>query len=272
MTMPASAASRQPTATAGARSRTLFAGERLSARVSWYAPGLRMQRHTHDCHQLSLLLLGTLGEQTPQQEVRLATSAVGLKPAGLVHANDYGPSGALILGINLPTTFDLKDGLGIEQGWQWREQPASMVLARGGTTLAQLLTGDLPAMQAEASLWELLATMVTAGQRPPGAPPRWLALACERLREEPVSLATLAREQGLHPVYFARAFARWIGCTPSAFRMRAQLQRALPLLAAGHSLATAACQAGFADQAHLSRVTRQHSGLTPARLAALLRE
>lgn len=261
----------QTQAGSAACSRTLFVGERLSARVGWYAPGLRMSRHVHECHQLSLLLVGTLGEQTPHREVRLATSAVGVKPAGLVHANDYGPSGALILGINLPGRFDLERELGVGGGWQWRERAAPTMLARGGSTLAQLTGGGLPAEEMEARLWELLAMMVQVDQRPAGTPPRWLALACERLGEEAVPVTALAQEHGLHPVYFARAFARWMGCAPSAFRLRAQLQRALPLLAAGQSLSAAACQAGFADQAHLSRVARQYSGLTPARLARVLR-
>ncbi len=266
------APSSPPAGAIGTRSHTLFSGARLSARVSWYAPGLRMPRHVHDCHQLSLLL-GTLGERTPQRDVRLATAAVGVKPAGLAHANDYGPSGALILGINLPATVDLRATLGIEAGWQWRERPAPALLARAGGTLAQLLRADpVPApAQTEAGLWELLATMTATARRPEGTPPRWLARACERLCEEAVGVAALAAELGLHPVYVARAFVHWMGCTPSVFRLRAQLQRALPLLAAGQSLATAASQAGFADQAHLSRVARQYSGLTPTRLAALLR-
>lgn len=54
----------------GPTRRQVFSGERLAARVSWYAPGERM--HRHDCHQtLSLLLLGTLMEQTGQGEERL---------------------------------------------------------------------------------------------------------------------------------------------------------------------------------------------------------
>ncbi|WP_269791357.1 AraC family transcriptional regulator [Stenotrophomonas sp. Iso1] len=252
------------------RRRTLFEAERLSVRVSWYAPGLRMHRHAHDCHQVSLLLMGTLGEQGPRDDVRLATPAVGIKPAGAVHANDYGPVGALILGFNLPPAFNLPDALGSSDAAQWRLDPPPALLAQGRSTLAQLLAGATAACDTEAMLWELLATVGSVPPRPSGTPPLWIARVCERLQQEAASLTVLAQEQGLHPVYFARAFARWMGCTPSTFRTRAQLQRALPLLAAGQPLAMVALHAGFADQAHFSRVARQHSGLTPARLRGLL--
>lgn len=65
----------------------------------------------------------------------------------------------------------------------------------------------------------------------------------------------------MHPKA-ARAFTRWMGCAPSVFRARAQLQRALPLLAKGQALVDVAQQAGFADQSHFSRIARTHSGLT----------
>ncbi len=252
------------------RSRVLFAGGQLSSRVSWYGPGLHMHRHAHDCHQVSLLLGGTLGERGPGGEVRLDVPAVGVKPAGLVHANDYGPAGALILGIDLPATLELPRMQGMAAAWQWRTRPAAPLLAQARVLLADLLAGDAPECNAEARLWELLATMAGSGQRPAGAPPRWVAHACQRLQEEPVPLALLAAEEGLHPVYFARAFARWMDCPPSRYRARAQLQRAMAAIAAGQPLAMAAQQAGFADQAHLNRVARQHCGLTPARLRTLL--
>ena len=259
-----------PPASPVSRSRVLFAGPQLSARASWYGPGLHMRRHAHDCHQVSLLLCGTLGERGPADEVRLDVPAVGVKPAGLAHANDYGPAGALILGIELPATFDLPQVQGIAAAWQWRTRPAPSLLAQGGTLLADLLAGDAPERDAEARLWELLAMLAGSSHRPAGTRPRWVVHACQRLQEEAVPLALLAVEEGLHPVYFARAFTRWVGCPPSIYRMRAQLQRAMASIAAGQSLALAAQQAGLADQAHLNRIARRYCGLTPARLRALM--
>ena len=250
--------------------RRVFCGERLAARVSWYAPGERMQRHAHDCHQLSLLLLGTLAEQTAQGEERLAVPALGVKQAGVAHANDYGPAGALMLGIDLPATFDLHENLGIGRAWQWRGHAPQPLLLQGRELLSALFAGELAATDVDGRLWELLAGMAASDERPSGTPPRWLALCCQRLQEENAPLTELAGQLGVHPVYLARAFARWMGCAPSVFRARAQLQRALPLLAKGQALADVAQQAGFADQSHFSRIARAHSGLTPARLRALL--
>jgi transcriptional regulator GlxA family with amidase domain len=48
------------------------------------------------------------------------------------------------------------------------------------------------------------------------------------------------------------------------------LQRASRSLARGASLAEAALDAGFADQAHLSRSMRRVFGVTPATVAALI--
>lgn len=251
--------------------RRVFAGEQLAVRVSWYAPGERMHRHAHDCHQLSLLMLGSLGEQTAQGEERLLVPALGVKQAGVAHANDYGPAGALMLGIDLPAEFDLQEQLGIGDAWRWRAGDLRPALLQGRGLLAALFCGELAKADIDSRLWELLAGMAATAERPRGIPPRWLALCCQRLQDETVSLTALASELGLHPVYLARAFARWMGCAPSVFRLRAQLQRALPLLASGKALADVAQQAGFADQSHFSRSARTHSGLTPARLRALLR-
>jgi AraC-like DNA-binding protein len=52
--------------------------------------------------------------------------------------------------------------------------------------------------------------------------------------------------------------------------MLRRLHRAGRSLASGASLAEAALDAGFADQAHLSRSMRRAFGVTPATVAALV--
>ena len=252
------------------RSRVLFDSPELSARLSWYAPGLRMRRHAHERHQVSLLLTGTLEESGPGDEVRLAVPALGVKPAGLPHANDYGPRGALILAIDLAAEMDLPRELGLDGVWQCRAHATQPVLAHGKALVADLLSAKHSVTDTEARLWELLTQAHGGEPRPKGLPPRWIARVCERLQEEATPLQTLAAVEGLHPVYFARAFARWMGETPSTFRARARFQRGLAAMVAGQPLVEAALEAGFCDQAHFSRATRTHTGLDLRTLRTLV--
>jgi AraC family transcriptional regulator len=108
-----------------------------------------------------------------------------------------------------------------------------------------------------------------------GAVPSWLSRGEEFLRahfRSPISLSQAAREAGIHPIYFARVLRRRHGCPVSAY------VRALRLTAAGEQivggsqpLAQVACEAGFADQAHLTRWFSRVIGLTPGALRRLRR-
>lgn len=240
----------------------------LRARLRWYAPGLRMARHAHERHQLSLLLVGTLGEDGPREEMRLDVPAVGIKPAGSPHTNDYGPAGALILTVEVDPALDLGQTLRLPARWQWRTRPSAALLACGRALLRDMrhgLGGD-----GEGRLWELVACMDDSDGPPPGRPPDWVARSRARLHEEATPLAELAHDEGLHPVYFARGFLRWTGWRPSAYRAHARVQRALAAIAGSAPLADVALQAGFADQAHFTRAVRHFCGLSPTQLRALM--
>jgi AraC family transcriptional regulator len=75
-------------------------------------------------------------------------------------------------------------------------------------------------------------------------------------------LATLVRQSEAH---FIRAFKRTFGEPPHAFVIRRRLEFAVDYMVRTEApLATIALQCGFADQAHLCRVFRQATGLSPA--------
>lgn len=250
------------------RVRTLCAGPGLVARVSWYPPGTAMPPHAHGGHQVSLLLAGTLQERTPRGEVRLATPALGMKPAGQSHANDYGPRGALIVCVEIDARHEALRPIAGGQAWHWRSRPSQALLAHSRALLADLVGGV--DTDAEDRVWEWLSATADCGPAPRGTRPGWIDRACMRLREDSAPLGVISRDEGLHPVYFSRAFARWMGCTPTVFRLRARLAHALASLARGASPAEAALQAGFADQAHFTRVARGHSGLSPRQWRAIV--
>jgi AraC-like DNA-binding protein len=90
----------------------------------------------------------------------------------------------------------------------------------------------------------------------------WPALRAARaalhlLREPAVAIEELARAAAVSRRQLERHFAHWFGTSP---RHLAQVARRAQQ---GASLADIAAHTGFADQAHMTRVVRQLTGLTP---------
>lgn len=66
------------------------------------------------------------------------------------------------------------------------------------------------------------------------------------------------------PYHLSRVFHAHTGMTLAGYRIQLRLNLALEMLAdRGTSIAEAATQCGFADQAHLTRALRHHTGFTP---------
>lgn len=85
-------------------------------------------------------------------------------------------------------------------------------------------------------------------------------------REAPASPNGLARRLGVGLRTLERAVAARTGETPLFWSRLTRLRRAFALARAGVSLADAAFEAGFADQAHFTRESRSFYAATPARL------
>lgn len=98
-------------------------------------------------------------------------------------------------------------------------------------------------------------------------PQRWLARLVELLRERftaHVTLTQLASVAGVHPVYLAREFRRFHGCTIGEYIRRLRVERTCRQLSSSdESLARIAASAGFSDQSHFSRTFKRLMGMTP---------
>ena len=229
-----------------------------AARLKRYAPGLRQAPHAHDAAHLSLVLAGGFEETGEGGAGRCEAGRAGLRPEGLRHAVRFGPEGALVLTFTPPVRADGSPAI--------RDPDWSPVLARPHLRrlVPLLLEGGEAGVEAG---WDLLAL---CGTRPaePARPDPWLRAVRDRLVETPgdVRLADLAHDAGRHRVHLGRAFLAAYGETPSVFRRRAMLDRALCLTARGVSAAAAAAEAGFADQSHFSRACRDLYGLPPGRM------
>jgi AraC family transcriptional regulator len=101
----------------------------------------------------------------------------------------------------------------------------------------------------------------------PASRPRWLADVERELSEgfrDPVSLRALAERAGVHPVHASRVFRRENGCTMRTFLQRQRVLNACRAILDGQrGLAAIAAESGFCDQAHMTHVFRQVTGMTP---------
>lgn len=84
--------------------------------------------------------------------------------------------------------------------------------------------------------------------------------------EELASLASVSVWQ------LIRLFTRAYGITPYRYLQSIRIDRVKGLLAGGLAPAGAALEAGFSDQAHLTRTFKSFVGVTPGQYAAMFRE
>ena len=79
-----------------------------------------------------------------------------------------------------------------------------------------------------------------------------------------ITLEGMAACVRLSPSHFGRAFKATVGETPHAHVLRKRVERAKELMRdPSLSLAEIALDCGLADQSHLNRVFRRHSGTSP---------
>ena len=87
-----------------------------------------------------------------------------------------------------------------------------------------------------------------------------------------LTIERLAREVGLSPAHFARAFKETMGRAPHQYLLALRLERARRLLETTQAtLSDIAQRTGFADQAHFTRLFKRVFGTTPGALARRLR-
>jgi AraC family transcriptional regulator len=213
---------------------------------------------------LAVVLEGSLHKAFRRRSMQLASSCAVSMPAGAWHGARFGPGGARIAIVKVngesSSLADLRELRGQSLIWLGWRLTAELYASDSGAPLA-----------AEGYALELLAatTREPRDMQPLGRPQRWLSTAEELLRTrigEPLRLAELAAETGVHPTHLARAFRARYGVSVGEYGRRIRLAWAAAEIARGDApLATIAAEAGFADQSHFTRLFKRHIGTTPAR-------
>jgi AraC family transcriptional regulator len=239
-----------------------------------YSPGLRQARHSHADASVTMLLAGSIVERVGESEEIARPLSIVVKPADTEHADLFGPDGAHTIQILLPPDCadEVSRSASSNRSWRWiHTGPAASAFM---SLVRELRSSD---GRESICLHDAAVSAIAAvadGADPCGStPPRWIAMVRENLDDVggAHSVSALAAGAQVHPVYLARQFRRWYGCSITDYVRRRRVQLAARHITTSRgALSTVAYDAGFSDQAHMCRVFKAETGLTPGSFRALL--
>jgi len=229
------------------------ASERLRPFVTRHAAGARTTLHRHSAPYVAFVLEGGYEERSIDGLWRCEAGNLVIHPPMHLHVNDFTGHRSRVLNFILPskTPAQAAHSYGV-----WRPRDPDAVRRLNGLAadeIAEVLAGAVPAM--------------------PIAPGSALSGMAERLASDP--RCRIGDRQN-HPAttreHASRAFRRHFGFPPSVFRSEQRFRAALQLLADfTRSLVSVALDAGYADQAHLTRDFRARTGASPGAFRRALR-
>ncbi|HEX6107109.1 MAG TPA: AraC family transcriptional regulator [Gemmatimonadales bacterium] len=235
-----------------------------------HSGGSRAPRHAHEQPYLCLVVAGGFTEQFGARAAECGPGSVVFHPAGEEHADRFGRAGARCFNVQIEP--------GMAANLERLGGPLRRAAAEGGRVAVAAARLRRPAgetrlvpLQVEAVVLEL---QETAGGPDERTAPGWLARVVDRLRagaDDPPRVSALAAEEGIHPVYLARTFRRFLGAAPVEYLQGIRLERAtLALVRSTMPVARVAADAGFADHSHFCRRFKRAYGLAPTAYRTLM--
>ena len=229
-----------------------------------------LPEHDHALAYFCMLLEGSYTETVARRALDYAPYQVGFHPARMPHRDAVGEDGARFLCLEVEAPALEAAGVRLRPDTALLPGDMSVALARVHRAFAG---GTLSDIELEGAVWELCAD--ASGERAAverGAP-RWLreCLAIiEAEHGEPLTVASLARRVGVHPVHASREFRRRHGQALGEYVNKVRVRSACARISrGGASLSEVAHASGFADHAHFCRVFKSAVGCTPSEFALL---
>ena len=204
------------------------------------------------------------------ETMREPTSLMYLPP-GADHAEHHRFQGRHLV-IELEPTRLQQFDRGVDRLREPHDLRHESAVHLAGELRAEVHTPDAASpLVIEGLVLELLAAVVHGCHGVRGIrAPSWLRDVRQMLEANfqiNVTLADVSAAVSVHPVHVARVFRRHHLCSVGEFVRRLRVQHSCRrIVESGDSLAAIALEAGFSDQAHLSRLVRRHIGVSPSDL------
>ena len=230
-----------------------------------YGAGETHARHAHEDSSISVLLVGDFQEDLGGCEYDFACPVLGWKPAGLSHADRFGPQGAVFACIPVPE--DCCGTISLSAGWH------NLASFKSVGPLIRLSLAAGTAGMREDALVDLLGLAGPPSRMRRGEVPAWLNRAREMLRDDPAHsrLQSLSDTLGIHRVHVSRSFTRQFGIPPSVYRLRSMVARTLAALQDERSSLSESAYCGdFADYSHAARAVKSATGFRMHEIRSLL--
>ncbi|HKR21826.1 MAG TPA: helix-turn-helix transcriptional regulator [Pyrinomonadaceae bacterium] len=251
-----------------------FSGLRLTETV--YLTGMSQPEHGHEWPLYCFVLAGTYVERIGRQERTGSPLALSFYPSSSVHSESYASPGRhLLLEIDPAWIEYGREGdLRFDARADLRDGPSTWLMMKIYREFRRF-EPDSPALIEELMLELLGETSRTVAGPMKARAPRWLNKAIELLHArfaESIGLRSVAAAVDVHAVHLARCFRKFKGCTMGEYVRTLRVEQAARRIAGSEdALVEIALETGFADQSHLSRVFKLHTGMLPGEFRSLLR-
>jgi AraC-like DNA-binding protein len=244
---------------------------------AWFA-GAAFARHRHDTYAIGLTdsgvqsfgYRGSVHRSTPGEVVVLHPDEPHDGNAGT--AEGFGYRIIYIDPARIAEACEVVAGRRCALPFVCRPVLRSARLAR---TIEAAFACELESLAIDAVILQLAEGLMEEADTPATAPRPDVA-AVDRARafldaanDRVVHSSELEAATGLSRFELARQFRLRLGTSPYRYSLMRRLEFARDCLARNESTANLALDAGFADQAHFTRLFKATFGLTPARYAAL---
>ena len=237
-----------------------------------------IERHTHSDAHFVLVLDGAYVSSARNVSGPSDGPLLIYNPPGTTHQDHFAGRHGVFTGrfftLSIPATMEVDAGATqpLEGTARAVHHPNAVMLARQLARECQRWN-QLSSLEIETLGYELLQHVLTAIRPLERRAPAWIHRSIEQLHAAHagrVSINDLARESGVHPVYLARAFRRFVGCGPAELQRTLRVKRALMLIrGTRQSFSSISASCGFADQSHMNRAVRSLTGCTPSALRSV---